>query len=361
MSERVSVMVTGIGGGGYGEQIVKALRLARTNYRIVGCDMSPFGLGTAEVDRPYLLPATADPDYLQCVLALCKKHKVVALFPGSEPELKILSRERDRIEKQRIFLPINPQPVIDTCMDKFRTAEFLARHGFPAPKTRRIRSATDAELVDFLPAVLKPSVGGGGSANVLLAQTKEELRAFCGHLTTVCEEVIAQEYVGDPDSEYTVGVLFTMDGELLNSIAVKRFILPSLSNRIKVANSTSQAALGQVLAISNGVSQGEIGSFPDITRPCEEIARRLGCTGTVNLQCRYANGKVYVFEINPRFSGTTSLRAMVGYNEPDLLVRHHLLGKAVRARFPFKSGVIMRSLRETLIERTDYPKARSLL
>ena len=38
-----------------------------------------------------------------------------------------------------------------------------------------------------------------------------------------------------------------------------------------------------------------------------------------------------MFEINPRFSGTTSLRAMVGYNEPDVLIRHHVLGEADRA------------------------------
>ncbi|GAG21532.1 unnamed protein product, partial [marine sediment metagenome] len=34
--EKVPVMVTGIGGGGHGEQIVKALRMASTPYEIIG-------------------------------------------------------------------------------------------------------------------------------------------------------------------------------------------------------------------------------------------------------------------------------------------------------------------------------------
>ena len=39
--DEIRVMVTGVGGGGNGEQLVKALRLARTNYRIIGADITP--------------------------------------------------------------------------------------------------------------------------------------------------------------------------------------------------------------------------------------------------------------------------------------------------------------------------------
>ncbi len=31
-----------------------------------------------------------------------------------------------------------------------------------------------------------------------------------------------------------------------------------------------------------------------------------------------------MFDIHPRFSGTTPIRASVGFNEPDLLLRNHL-------------------------------------
>jgi len=55
----------------------------------------------------------------------------------------------------------------------------------------------------------------------------------------------------------------------------------------------------------------------------------------VNVQCRLVDGEVVVFEINPRFSGTTSLRAMVGYNEPDVLFRHHVLGEPIEPHFPY--------------------------
>lgn len=48
---------------------------------------------------------------------------------------------------------------------------------------------------------------------------------------------------------------------------------------------------------------------------------------------------------------------MVGYNEPDLLIRKHLLGEQITPRFPYKSGFVLRGLQETFIEKIDFPKA----
>lgn len=353
--KNLTVLVTGVGGGGHGEQILKALRLSDQKYNIIGADMSPISKGLAEVDQPYILPPASHPDYIKKLLTLCKKHDVKALFHGSEPELKVMAANREEIEAAGIFLPINPTGVIDVCMDKFKTVDFLIQSGFRFPKTYQVRSKEELKNVDFLPAVLKPSVGGGGSANIMLAQTQEELILFGEYLLHIYQEFIVQEYVGTPDNEFTVGVLTSMDGELINSIAVKRMIMTSLSNRIKVTNRTGKSELGKTLAISSGVSQGEIGKFAEVTKPCEEIAEKLGSRGAINIQCRFVNGEVYVFEINPRFSGTTSLRAMVGYNEPDVLIRKHLLGEDIKPFFPYRSGFILRGLEETYLKNLDIP------
>ena len=359
--ERVTVMVTGVGGGGHGEQILKALRLAQTRYEIVGGDMSPVSSGLALVDHPYILPPANDSEYLAALLAVCRKHAVRALFHGSEPELRVMSARRDEIRAAGIFLPINPPDVIATCMDKFRTMEALESRGFSVPAYRRVRTVEDAVEFGHLPAVLKPSVGGGGSAHTTIVQTTGELACAATQMLTVFPEFLIQAYVGTVDQEYTVGVLTDMDGVLLNSIAVKRAIMSSLSNSLKTPNRSGDASLGRVLAISSGVSQGEVGPFPEVTGPCEALAVSLGVKGPVNIQCRLVDGKVCVFEINPRFSGTTSLRAMVGFNEPDVLVRRHVLGESIPARFPYRSAVIMRGLAETLVADRTFPDARTLI
>jgi len=43
----------------------------------------------------------------------------------------------------------------------------------------------------------------------------------------------------------------------------------------------------------------------------------------------------------------------MGYNEPDVLIRKHLLGETITPRFHYDSGVVMRTIAEHLIERSD--------
>ncbi|MBW2107101.1 MAG: ATP-grasp domain-containing protein [Deltaproteobacteria bacterium] len=350
MRTNIAVMVTGIGGGGHGEQILKALRMSPTSYEIVGCDMSPLSKGLMEVDHAYVVPPASDSAYVPRLLDICGKHHVKAVFHGSEAELVVMSRERDRFRKAGILLPINPKRVIDLCMDKWETAKFLVQNGFNCPKTVRVVSRDDLKEIEFLPAVLKPSTGTGGSFNTFLAQTRRELLLLGEYLLNYQNNFIVQQYMGRHDAEYTVGVLLSMEGQLINSIAVKRNLDASLSVRMKVRNLTGDSSLGSILAISSGISQGEIKRFPEVTSFCEKIAVRLGCRGAVNFQCRLVDKTPYVFEINPRFSGTTSLRAMVGYNEPDILIRMHVLGENPKRWFHYRDGVILRGLQESFVE-----------
>ena len=347
--KRTKVLVTGIGGGGHGEQILKALKLAKIPLEIMGADMTRISRGLSEVEQSFILPPANAPEYIDVLLEKCKEHQIEVLFHGSEPELKRMSESRERIAEAGIFLPINNSKVIETCMDKFKTIEFLKEHGLKYPETYDIRSLEDCEKVKRFPIVLKPSIGGGGSANTYIVQTSEELLFFCKQMLQQYNEFIAQEYVGTPDDEFTVGVLSDMDGELVNSIAVHRMIRGSLGCRIKIPNNSGNHSLGRDLVISSGISQGRIGKYKNITRKCEEIATKIGSTGPLNIQCRVVNGEVYLFEINPRYSGTTSFRAIVGFNEPELMIKHHYLNLPIERNASFSEGHILRGLDETFI------------
>jgi carbamoyl-phosphate synthase large subunit len=266
-----------------------------------------------------------------------------------------MSRNREVFIREGIFLPINPKDVIETCMSKSRTFQFLEENGFLYPQTWVVKDPNDLNEWSHIPAILKPSIGSGGSAHTFIAQSNEELKMLATYMlnSKACPEIIVQEYKGTPDSEFTVGVLFDMNGAFLNSIAVRRDLRSSLSCRTRVVNRTGLSEYGQYLSISTGVSQGEIGPFPEVTGPCERMAKALGARGAINVQCRVHKGEVYVFEINPRFSGTTSIRAIVGYNEPDILIRKHVLGETIVPRFPYRSGVVVRGLAETFFDKDD--------
>lgn len=348
-SERLPILITAIGGGGHGEQILKALRLAENGrYFIVGADAQRNSYQATFVDEFLTLPFASDPAYMSKLLQICEKYRIKALFHGCEPELKLFSKNRAEIEGREIFLPINSEEVIDLCMDKQATNQRLTKMGFLAPKYCVVRNREEIGQIDWFPVVVKPSVGGGGSANVYIAQDQTELLGLANYLglDTIAGSFVIQEYVGTPGDEYTVGVLHDMDGNYINSIAVHRQLSGQLNVRQSVTNCTGRAELGNRLVISSGVSHGYVGRFEEITKQCAEIAAAIGVRGAVNIQCRFVNGKVRVFEINPRFSGTTSLRAMMGYNEPDVLIRRHVLGEKIDVDFSYEEGQVLRGLVE---------------
>jgi carbamoyl-phosphate synthase large subunit len=354
---KINVLITGVGAGGVGYQILTALRSSAIEYNIVTADTSVDSKGLKSGNNFYLLPAASSPLYIDAVEKICRKHKIQALFYGSEPELKKVSDNRELFEKMGVFLPLNPKSLIDQCLDKNLTAELLKENGFDVPKWVSVKSEEDLAAIDFFPVVLKPSIGGGGSANLMLAQNKNELISFGRYLLQNYSEFIIQEYIGDADSEYTVGILCDMNGNLINSIAMKRIISYSFGNKIKALNRTVRKELGETLVISSGISQGWIGKYPHVTKKCEEIALKLGCTGAINIQCRYFQDKIYVFEINPRFSGTTSMRALAGYNEPDVLIRKHLLNESIEPSFAYREGLMLRGLEASFIDTSEVEQA----
>jgi carbamoyl-phosphate synthase large subunit len=68
----------------------------------------------------------------------------------------------------------------------------------------------------------------------------------------------------------------------------------------------------------------------------------------VNIQGRLRHGTLVPFEINPRFSASTYLRAMAGFNEVDLLLRNAALGEDAPT-WKLREGWYLRSLTERFI------------
>ncbi len=349
MKSKISVLVTGVGGGGNGHELVKTLRLV-DRYWIIGVDMNATSLGLYDVDEAFLVPAASSPQYISVIFDICKRKNIQVLFPGSEPELSVISAHRNVFSDNNILVLANSAEVIERGLDKWATMTFLKEHGFFVPRTQLLKPG-DIIPTDFpLPAVVKPAVGGGGSNNTFLVQNVEEFEFACRYLVQQDKSALLQEYIGTPQEEYTVGVLSTLDGVFMGSIALRRNILSALSNRIKAQNRTGRSELSSTLAISSGISQGVFDDFSEVRKACEAIAEKFQSHGPLNIQGRFAMGKWYTFEINPRFSGTSYMRALMGFNELDLLIRHHLLGEQISSPIQYKFGEVVRGLREQVID-----------
>lgn len=340
----VCVLIAGVGGGGTGAELIKAFKLSPNRYKLVGTDMWKNSFGLSEVNSRYVVPPATDPSYIDTLLKICKKEHVQAIATGSEPELKKVANNAKLFEENDVKVLLNPINVIELCTNKYSLMKFLSSHGINCPKSFIFEEESDLENIDSYPVIVKPSVGGG-SQNVFLAQDFEEVQFFSKYLKKYGFEPLIQEYVGTHEDEFTVGVLFADNGKICTSIAMKRMLGSGLSTRQTIINPQTK----RKYIISSGVSQGLIDDFQDIRKEAENIAKIIGANGPINIQCRKTDKGIIPFEINPRFSGTTGSRSLVGYNEPDIFCRYKLFGE-IPTKIEYKFGYVVRGLIEKFLD-----------
>lgn len=333
------VMVAGVGGASLGTELVKALTLAG-GYEVFGCDVSPtaYGLydtllaGSVLIDRER---------YVEDVLDACESTGCRFLVPGGEQPMVLLAAARNDLVARGVTLIANASPVVADYGDKETAFRLLADRGVPIPATVAIQSEADLAQVG-LPCIVKPATGSGGSAAVFFAVNVEEAMLYAEFISRGGAVPLAQEYISDSEGEFTIGVLSLPDKSLIGSIALRR----SLDAKLSVAYR------GRGGVISSGYSQGHIGEYADLCRQAEAIARAIDSQGPINVQGRVKDGVLLPFEINPRLSASTYLRALAGFNEVDLLIRAHLTGKAP-ARPTIRPGWYLRSLTEQYVADGD--------
>jgi carbamoyl-phosphate synthase large subunit len=340
--EKVNVLVIGIGAGSHGEQIIKALRLAtKVDVTIIGTDVTDLSTGKQLVDIFYEVPYTGSEGFKNIFIEIIKKHNVRFVFHGSEVTLKFLSDNRDILENLNVAHPLNSEEIINLCMNKYNTFKTLENLGFKVPRYKKINSLEDLKDIDFFPVVLKPNTRSGGSVHVNICFDKEDLELVAKYLLKYGIDLLAQEYI-DSDDEYTIGVTSDDNGQIIGSICVRRIINNALTVKLKVQKD------GKIYLISTGVSQGQVIKDRNILSQAEMIAKKLGSVGPLNIQCRVINHEIYPFEINPRLSGSTSLRAIAGYNEPEAMILYKVFKQRVNLN-DYKEMVILRTIEEVVL------------
>lgn len=272
------ILVTAIGGD-VGHSILKCL--AGQNDILFGCDMNPYPVGMDRVKSLFQsLPAT-NINYCSNLLENCKKYNITHVIPVSEPEIKIVSKYRELFEDKGIKLCINKDNIIQCCLDKYTTAKKLKEIGLDIPDF-------------YLPETFEPNGKkfivkyrkSCGSKLLKIISKKEELDTIVAKTT---EPLIIQEYIDAPNNEYTVGVF--SDGNEVRVITFKRKLQGGFTKFVELIDDES------------------------IKQDAIFVAKSFGLVGSFNIQLRKFNGQNYIFEINPRLSGTVHFRKLLGFED----------------------------------------------
>jgi carbamoyl-phosphate synthase large subunit len=353
MSGMTSVLVTGVGGRSVGHQILSALTRVPERYRVVATDVDAFSFGLYVADARYVVPHARDAQYLPSVFEIIEREQVQVVLPGTETELRVLAAARADLEARGCVLIASDKEIVDLCLNKASLHTWLLDNGYDAPRTAASDEWKDLAARTGFPIVGKPSQDSGGSKGVALLADEDEVRSFVADNERRSTTVIFQEYVGSADSEYTVGVLIDRDGGVIDSIVLHR-------NLFGLSLGVKRVIQGKSYALSTGYSQGFIETHPRVAAVCESLAVKLGIRGPANIQLRVHGDAIKVFEVHPRFSGTTSIRAECGFNEPDVLIRNFLFGET-SGRLGYQRDVAAIRAFQTVIVPIDQMRAVSRL
>lgn len=323
----MNILVTGAGSL-LGQGILRSLKFANNdNYNIVTADPSALSPGHWLGNNAYYLPLAKSEDYISKLESIISKENIDILLVGTDTELPIISKNKERLENSYdIKIAVAPEEAIHIANDKWLTAKFLKENNFPYPKSAM---ANDKEEVEKLlyqteyPYLAKP-IDGARSRGLVIIKNKEDLEAVCNYKNNL----VVQELIPEDDGEYTSGCL-VINGKCVSVVTLRRDLRDG--NTVRTYRDKFSSRFDEIIA---------------------DIAIRLKFDGPCNFQFRIRNNEPVIFEINCRYSGTTPIRSMYGFNEVEAYIEYLHNDKPV-SKPELKEGIVFRVMSDILVERDD--------
>lgn len=308
--DKKTVLLTGAGGPAISGMISV---IKSCGYAVIGVDMSDFSAGFYLADRAYVVPPGDSPNFLSELHKICEIEHVDAVISVVDEELpQVASLELLGIKVLQPKLSF-----INFCLDKMQCMQGLYEAGLSAPRTWLVSSLPNDIAY---PLFIKPRFGRGsrGCGKVTSAS---ELENFLRKSEYLPSELIAQEYiVGD---EYTVSVVVWRDGKV-QAVVPKKIISKIGVTKIAITKLNEQ-----------------------IHDLCVQIQNNFAADGPFNVQLIVDRfGVPRPFEINPRFSTSTTLTKAAGIDEVGGLLAQAFYGEPSYSFGEWKSDVVM--IRQTV-------------
>ncbi len=247
------------------------------NSKIIATDNTNTAPGLYFADKQYIVPKIVEENYIPIILDICQKEDVGAITTLIDPEIDVLSKNRDKFEAIGVEVLAPFADTASLCFDKYKMYKFLKQHNIKTALTFGTLSdfikAYENKEISF-PVFVKPRTGSG-SVGARKINTLEELTIAWNSDNTL----IIQQFMAGIDLDADVYV------DTISHKAVSIFTKKKLETKIGGANKTI--------------------SFKDekLFKEIEKIVEAFKFNGPIDMDFFYVDGEYYLSEINPRFGG----------------------------------------------------------
>ena len=309
--------------------IIKAIKLFAQPYKLVGCDIYKEVVGKYWCDKFYIVPlAKLEENYLDAIKTIVIREQITIIIPTADIEFFILSKYKNEFKtKYDCNILINDYTDICYFNDKWLAYQWYKANQLPTPKTFIADSLLELknELANCTyPMFVKPRQGGGSRSIFKVNSFNDIEKCF-----PLILNPIIQEYLLPDDEEYTAGTYRTKNDEVY-VIILKRTLKFGMTNTAEV------------------IVNHQFEKF------ASNIILHTSLKGSNNIQFRNTIQGPKILEINPRFSGTTGIRANFGFNDVEMWIYETLFNKQIR-KPEIKKGFVLRFMEEQYHFNSEVP------
>jgi len=316
MNEFIRVGITSIGSG-VGQSIINSCNLSHLPLYTIGLGANPMAYGQYDCDTYDTLPSIYSLEYIDCLIAKCKKHKIDVLIPGLDDELFNISNNIDKFKEVGVIPIVASTQMIELCRDKVKMSQALKQYTNSFVKSYDKESLLDAYQNNEIcfPLIAKPR-DGFASRGLSVIHSADDFRLI-NKLHVVQELAIPHK----KDINYLTYMSCLEKGVISQVSEVSVQFVIGNEGRIIGKCATYNK-------LNNGVPI-EIIPFDDPTmwNDLDKMIPyflKIGLKGPINIQGRMTENGPKWFEMNARFTGITGLRALMGFNEVEALIKDFL-------------------------------------
>jgi biotin carboxylase len=310
------------GGGHTGCNVMASLASRRASMRLLATSDVADEPALFAFDGAYLAPRLADDaaGFERRVLEIIDRESPDLVIPCRDADVYWLSTLRERRPDLAPRLLCGASAIAAMVNDKWLSHEFCVRHALPFAASLPLTA--EADLAGFvaragLPLVAKPRHGVDSKGIFLLTGIEQLERA------RALDDYVLQAYLGDAQQirDY-VAAIASHGVPLFHSFlgdkrSIQIMIAPD--GRVDYALCTRNRMTGR---ISRSIMVDDDAEAEAIGRECAHLFAREGWRGPLNVQCQPdANGQLRIHEFNARFTGATSARWQLGFDEVGAALR----------------------------------------
>ncbi len=315
-NKKYCIGITSVGSG-IGQSIITSCNLSKLPITTVGLGSNPLGYGAYDCMKMDYLPTIYASEYVDELIKKCIQYNIDLIIPGLDDEALILSENINKISDAGLKVIVSGFEFLKLVRDKERMCQELTPVADIFVKSydfETLKETIDTGKAKF-PLIAKPRKGFASKGIEIILSEDDFYRITQDHIIQELaiprqgdpfrESYLAQisKGINPQTSEISVQVVTDRKGDVIGKMASYN----KLKNGVPI----------EIIPYESDYVWSEINKLiPTL--------KELGHKGPLNIQGRWTDDGLKIFEMNARFTGITGLRAIMGFNEVESCIKEWL-------------------------------------